>query len=105
MFYFFFLNATSTTEIYTYGPTLSLHDALPICGIEPQPGNRKGEEPVARPPGRHDRPRLAAVPGDRPGGAEGIGHGHPDRDALTLQAAGQIVHQTGFAIQIGRAHV
>src|SRR5438552_9164492 len=31
---FFFFNATSTTEIYT----LSLHDALPICGgAVPQP--------------------------------------------------------------------
>src|SRR5688572_32620365 len=28
---FFFFNATATTEIYT----LSLHDALPICGDEP----------------------------------------------------------------------
>src|SRR3546814_20332782 len=29
----FFFNETATTEIYTYGHTLSLHDALPICGI------------------------------------------------------------------------
>src|SRR3546814_20187224 len=28
--YFFFFNDTATTEIYTYGHTLSLHDALPI---------------------------------------------------------------------------
>src|SRR3546814_17253055 len=27
---FFFFNDTATTEIYTYGHTLSLHDALPI---------------------------------------------------------------------------
>src|SRR3546814_11128152 len=27
---FFFFNYTATTEIYTYGHTLSLHDALPI---------------------------------------------------------------------------
>src|SRR3546814_1672388 len=26
----FFFNGTATTEIYTYGHTLSLHDALPI---------------------------------------------------------------------------
>src|SRR3546814_5725455 len=26
----FFVNDTATTEIYTYGHTLSLHDALPI---------------------------------------------------------------------------
>src|SRR3546814_20036729 len=30
-FYFFFKD-TATTEIYTYVPTLSLHDALPIFG-------------------------------------------------------------------------
>src|SRR3546814_5913420 len=28
--WFFFFNATATTEIYTDGHTLSLHDALPI---------------------------------------------------------------------------
>src|SRR3546814_20491978 len=28
---FVFFNDTATTEIYTYGHTLSLHDALPIC--------------------------------------------------------------------------
>src|SRR3546814_14875887 len=30
---FFFFNDPATTEIYTYCHTLSLHDALPICGI------------------------------------------------------------------------
>src|SRR3546814_16050377 len=29
----FFFNDTATTEIYTYGHPLSLHDALPICTI------------------------------------------------------------------------
>src|SRR3546814_3759828 len=28
---FFFFKDTSTTEFYTYGHTLALHDALPIC--------------------------------------------------------------------------
>src|SRR3546814_8861444 len=35
MFYFlvfFFFNNSATTEIYTYLPTLSRHDALPISG-------------------------------------------------------------------------
>ena len=31
LFFFFFFNDTATTEIYT----LSLHDALPICGTAP----------------------------------------------------------------------
>src|SRR3546814_18195492 len=30
--FLFFFNGTSTSAIYTYGHTLSLHDALPICG-------------------------------------------------------------------------
>src|SRR3546814_2275311 len=30
VFFCFFVNDPATTEIYTYGPTLSLHDALPI---------------------------------------------------------------------------
>src|SRR3546814_848611 len=36
--YFFFFNYTATTEIYTYGHTLSLHDALPLlpCHAEQQ---------------------------------------------------------------------
>src|SRR3546814_484455 len=29
---FFFFNDPATTELYTYGHTLSLHDALPISG-------------------------------------------------------------------------
>src|SRR3546814_18286094 len=35
MMLFFFFNDTATTEIYTYLHTLSLHDALPICGPPP----------------------------------------------------------------------
>src|SRR3712207_8694885 len=34
---FFFFNDTATTEIYT----LSLHDALPICGRGPRPRGRR----------------------------------------------------------------
>src|SRR3546814_960783 len=34
--YFFFFNVTGATEIYTYGPPLSLHDALPICRPTPE---------------------------------------------------------------------
>src|SRR2546426_173358 len=35
IFFFFFFNDTATTEIYT----LSLHDALPICGIRDPVGH------------------------------------------------------------------
>src|SRR3546814_19970536 len=38
MLFFFFFNDTATTEIYTYVPTLSLHDALPIWWhLRPRP--------------------------------------------------------------------
>src|SRR3546814_16621236 len=33
LFMIFFFNDTATTEIYTYGHTLSLHDALPIYDV------------------------------------------------------------------------
>src|SRR5210317_1805557 len=36
-FFFFFFNDPATTEIYTLSYTLSLHDALPICGPD-EPG-------------------------------------------------------------------
>src|SRR2546428_6865739 len=36
--FFFFFNDTATTEIYT----LSLHDALPICGLLPRRGTQRG---------------------------------------------------------------
>src|SRR3546814_14881630 len=37
MLSFIFLNDTATTEIYTYGHTLSLHDSLPISWERPWP--------------------------------------------------------------------
>src|SRR3546814_17042376 len=47
---FFFFNDTATTEIYTYLPTLSLHDALPISFItawNPQARRRPPAENLA----------------------------------------------------------
>src|SRR3546814_17702122 len=49
--YVLFFNVTATTEFYPYGPTLSLHDALPIwlratasdlVGARPRPLPRPG---------------------------------------------------------------
>src|SRR3546814_18739125 len=45
---FFFFKDTATTEIYTYGHTLSLHDALPIS----RAGAPSPRRPVRRHPGR-----------------------------------------------------
>src|SRR3546814_16953031 len=44
----FFFNDTTTTEIYTYGHTLSLHDALPISPIFGQVAQRGHEVAVRR---------------------------------------------------------
>src|SRR5256885_6923718 len=58
LYFFFFFNDTATTEIYT----LSLHDALPICGYprcaqsRPAPGPRH----AGWPPGWRRARRLRA---------------------------------------------
>src|SRR5436190_23473064 len=56
MYSLFFLNGTATTEIYT----LSLHDALPICGVRQggHPGEQRRRLEDGR-PGRTGRGRLA----------------------------------------------
>src|SRR3712207_7304686 len=67
---FFFFNDTATTEIYT----LSLHDALPICGPDPAAGVR-GDRRRARGAAAGAGPRRApgahpaAVPAGRRGPA------------------------------------
>src|SRR3712207_9455770 len=55
---FFFFNDTATTEIYT----LSLHDALPICGAMSTPGIRTGGPWAAK----AERAHLTTVPPGRP---------------------------------------
>src|SRR3546814_18635526 len=51
---FFFLNYTATTEIYTYGHTLSLHDALPISAraARTPSGANSGPKSFVRTPSR-----------------------------------------------------
>src|SRR3546814_16555079 len=51
--FLFFFNDTATTEIYTYGHTLSLHDALPISRARP------GRSATHKP--RHRSRRTAAA--------------------------------------------
>src|SRR2546427_13306681 len=73
LLFFFFFNDTATTEIYT----LSLHDALPICGALP----RAAEGRAGRAGARHGAARAgdaAVSPGvlHRGGGkARGAGRG------------------------------
>src|SRR5437868_10100564 len=58
IYLFFFLNATATPEIYT----LSLHDALPICGRR-----RLGQEGQLGRRARHREPAARSGRGARPG--------------------------------------
>src|SRR3546814_10980836 len=45
MFIFCFINATAPTIIYTYGPILSLHHALPISVVAPDDERRSLFQP------------------------------------------------------------
>src|SRR3546814_17729833 len=49
VYFVLFFNETATTAIYTYGHTLSLHDALPICGRRRSPPARRRCSWRARP--------------------------------------------------------
>src|SRR6266850_7921255 len=62
LFLFFFFNDTATTEIYT----LSLHDALPICGKRT---TNRSERSVTRSPGETRGWACAPrqIPGFHPG--------------------------------------
>src|SRR3712207_7630434 len=57
-FCFFFFNDTATTEIYT----LSLHDALPICGWSCRTTSRTPTTPASRGPAASGRDRGAWPP-------------------------------------------
>src|SRR3546814_12505521 len=63
MLCFFFFNCTPTPEIYTYCPTLSLHDALPISRRSGPGTEAAGQRRTLDPAGRRTvwPGRLAAV--------------------------------------------
>src|SRR6266536_4642479 len=67
---FFFFNDTATTEIYT----LSLHDALPICG---------------------DRQRQQR----RPGAADGDLYAHRDRKSTRLNSSHEWISYAVFCLK------
>src|SRR3546814_20722972 len=85
LFIFFFFNDTATTEIYTYGHTLSLHDALPIyaaqrCAGDDQRRDEGGQLGVDR---VHALEVAGAVLGQR---------SVPAADAGLVRAASQAHH-------------
>src|SRR2546429_9423 len=86
--FFFFFNDTATTEIYT----LSLHDALPIYGLQNEhgvfDGASHGAELVERPAERHGSgARDAAVGGTKAGDA--ASHAGADDAAAGFAADGE----------------
>src|SRR3546814_18966008 len=60
-----FFNDTATTEIYTYGHTLSLHDALPISSRTDRARRRAGRSTRRRPARRAAAARSSARGGER----------------------------------------
>src|SRR3546814_17157049 len=77
----FFFNDTATTEIYTYGHTLSLHDALPICPIAPVTTPRRWLVWILRP--KHS-PKAPLGPHAQ-GHDAGVGQVRPSMPARDLR--------------------
>src|SRR5258708_8015590 len=77
----FFFNDTATTEIYT----LSLHDALPICG-EHAPVGQPGRRLVAGQPVHRGRARRAGPVGR-------------DRKSTRLNSSHQIISYAVFCLK------
>src|SRR3546814_10791973 len=117
---FVWFNATATTEIHTYGHTLSLHDALPICPdfaiwwdeqnvLDPEGGERRFFHPKDGPLAYEQVNFLpAAAPGfrvvlllPRPVCAGPSGSG----DVFGRRLGGALVSRNPWSHQIGRSHV
>src|SRR5260221_9580610 len=77
--FFFFFNDTATTEIYT----LSLHDALPICGDAHVYRARAGR--------RGGRDLRGAVDREARGGRGAEGHGRSEEHTSELQSHSDLV--------------
>src|SRR3546814_10979954 len=78
LLYCFFFKVTPTTDIYPYGHTLSLHDALPICSPRPSSNPNKEE--------RHELLSFHAAPSRRSATAEPHHHGADDAHARRRRA-------------------
>src|SRR3712207_7378230 len=95
----FFFNDTATTEIYT----LSLHDALPICGAEQRvlgaprhpPADVEGQR---RPVHPRRRQRVARAGRERAGAAE-------DRKSTRLNSSHANISYAVFCLKKKKHHV
>src|SRR5690348_18488200 len=83
--FFFFFNATATTEIYT----LSLHDALPISRLRLSPGVGRGRDHLPR-------PRLRPSPGVGRGGDH---LPRPDRKSTRLNSSHPSISYAVFCLK------
>src|SRR3546814_5977474 len=98
----FFFNDTATTEIYTYGHTLSLHDALPISGVHQR------ERRTADRRHRRGTVRLGDLRDDADGVRELFHRRHHGEDAALGEATVADLatlrahHAAGFTDRIGR---
>src|SRR5260370_39062360 len=91
--FFFFFNDTATTEIYT----LSLHDALPICGRAVAAADRIGHRDRAAEFRHH---RAGDVPDrvrDGPGNAEILRRRHQAAGRQPDQSRGVAASGGGYA--------
>src|SRR3546814_1766030 len=96
LFFVFFLNDTATTEIYTDGHTLSLHDALPISDAF---GAEIGDhDPLAERVGEIDFRAVAVhrgTVGDRePCGTSGCDAAAVEKIKTPARRAFRVVHRT-----------
>src|SRR5258707_8273791 len=95
---FFFFNDTATTEIYT----LSLHDALPICGThaggyQTQWGRRRGAHARGALRGRPRRPKACALlPWPR---GDGRRAGTTDRKSTRLNSSHANISYAVFCLK------
>src|SRR3712207_9284681 len=92
----FFFNDTATTEIYT----LSLHDALPICG-RPSRGQHHGQQADREHPALRDVP-VAVEPhgGGGHGGRAGGAHPHAvDRKSTRLNSSHANISYAVFCLK------
>src|SRR5256885_13626285 len=87
-FSFFFFNDTATTEIYT----LSLHDALPICGgVRIDAEGEKMKRNFLRMMGLTATLALAGI--------AGATTGHPDRKSTRLNSSHLVISYAVFCLK------
>src|SRR2546430_17474441 len=85
LLFFFFFNDTATTEIYT----LSLHDALPICG----------EREIGRVGARHFVPAERRRDPRIGRGPYRVGGGHGDRKSTRLNSSHSQISYAVFCLK------